>query len=154
MYFLIHGWVYTGVNLIRISRIRPSPFGRTIGVRLISGHSSVGGLEVSKLKIRSYGATVPKSFIRAWCTYLPTYIEDLCVLVDSGEAGEAESLLAIPKDFPVRLAGFTCLNVAAKKYEECDLKKTESIFPFPSSFLNWYLCNRWHCTFQRKMSER
>lgn len=80
------------------------------------------GLEASKLKTRSYGATVLKSFIRAWCTYLPTYIEDL-LLVDSGEAVEAESLLAVPGDFPSRLAGFTCLNAAAKKYGKCDLKK-------------------------------
>lgn len=65
---------------------------------------------------------------------VPTYAENLlCILVDSGEAEEAESLLAAPGDSPLRFAGSTCLSTGAKKYGECDLKKKLGCASFASS---------------------
>jgi len=65
---------------------------------------------------------------------VPTYAENLlCILVDSGEAEEAEALLVAPGDSPLRFAGSTCLSAGVKKYGEYDLKKKLGCASFASS---------------------
>lgn len=92
---------------------------------------------------------------------VPTYAENLLyILVDSGEAEEAESLLVAPGDSPLRFAGSTCLSAGAKKYEVYDLKKKIGVrvpvlrlFPYSMLVLSGCLCNGWHCVSRRNVGQ-
>jgi len=97
------------VNLIRINRIRPFPFGhtRTFNIRLFVGVWDHARPEAgaSKLKTRSYGATVSKSFIRAW---LSTYLRRNSTMHSRWLGGGGGSWIAISctRGFPVTLRRF------------------------------------------------
>lgn len=86
--------------------------------------------------------------------YPPTYTKDvLYILVDSGEAEEAGSLLAAAGNSPLRFAGSTCLSGGAKKFEVCTTWKNRGAYTVPLSRFHGRLCNGWHCASRRNVRQ-